>query len=104
MESIGDRKRGDTLSFYAAITDVETGKPVVTDISNIKSQIRTRMGKLIDSFIISSTDTEGKYFLRSEDTSKYPIGTHEIDIQITDNDVTISTETFTITIVQDVTQ
>ena len=104
MESIGERKRGDTLSFYATITDKTTNEPIVTDVSNIKSQMRTLYDDLVDTFAVSKTETDGKYFfLAKGDPKKYPIATLQIDIEIDYPEVTSSTDTFTITIVQDVT-
>lgn len=104
MESIGERKRGDTLSFYATIIDVDTGEPITTAAENIKSQMRTMYDELIDEFTVSKTEIPGEYYLKANgDPNTYPLMTLNIDIQINDNDVTSSTDTFTITIVQDVT-
>ena len=104
MESLGTHKRGDTLSFTDALTD-ENEDAITGAEAKLACQMRTSGGTLIDSFTITETDTPGTYkFDAQGDTDEYPLGTHLLDIEYTDGDVVSSTETFSITIIQDQTR
>jgi len=51
-------KKGDTFAFYANITD-ELGAPLITDVANLKSQIRDKKYVLVEQLAISTTGIEG---------------------------------------------
>ena len=100
MDSRGTHKRGDTLSFTDALTD-ENDAAIIGAEAKLACQMRTSGGTLIDSFTITEI-TPGTYkFDAQGDTSKYPIGTHLLDIEYTDPGVVSSTDTFSITIAPD---
>ena len=69
------------LSFTDALTD-ENEDAITGAAAKLACQMRTSGGTLIDSFTITETDTPGTYkFDAQGDTSKYPIGTHLLDIE-----------------------
>lgn len=95
-------KRGDTLAFYVNFKDSD-GDPVAR--TGLLCQIRTRAGVLVDTMTIASTATLGKYlFTASVSTSTYPLTRLEADIQITDGATVVSSDTFFIEMIQDVTR
>ena len=94
-------KRGDTFERYLDFADA-AGDAVIPDA--IESEVRTKEGKLIDTMNIDTTDTPGRYHMYSYDTSEYPFGTLEMDIEITIDGKRKSSETYNIVVVRDVTQ
>ena len=92
-------KRGDTFAFYANFKDLE-GDPIAYD--NIACQIRKPNGVLIDELTIAPTATVGRYLFTAGVTDEWPITTPESDIHVIVNGVVISSETFTIEVIKDV--
>lgn len=94
-------KRGDTLAFYANFKDAE-GKAVAYD--NIHSQIRRTNGLLLANLTITPTETVGRYLFNAGATDTFPLGVHECDIQVKVNEKIVSTDTFNIEIIRDITK
>ena len=96
-------KRGDTFSYFIDLTDAENS-PLVLQVEDIKCQIRTKSGSLIDTLIIETTATNGKYLVSASDTTFYPVGTQEMDLKINENGIVASTETIEVVVEKDVTK
>lgn len=100
-----DFKRGDTFIATIAVTDGETELPVDITDWEIKSQIKVGY-KLVAELEVDVQDAEnGEYTLTFEDTTRWPLEHLHCDIQYTDSDNKIlSTQTFIINCVRDITQ
>jgi len=94
-------KRGDTLAFYIFFKD-ELGAGVVRD--NVFCQLRTRSDALIKELVITPTATVGKYLATAGDTTDFPLGALFSDIEVREGDIVVSSNTFNISIVKDVTR
>lgn len=108
IKSLGKFKRGDTFAFYAKLKDKNTGEPVNVEAEKIKSQVRNSNGILYAELEVTShPDIEqlGTYLFKANSsiTKEWPSSTLYIDIEITDNDITYSSETFSVSIIKDVT-
>jgi len=89
-------KRGDTFAFIALMKDA-FGDPLVGRESSLKAEVRTYSDALVDSLIITETDEGGRYLFRAGDTSDWPLNTQlMMDIQYTDTDLVVSSETISI--------
>ena len=100
-------KRGDTFAFYANMTD-ELGQPLITDIANLRSQIRDKKHTLIEELTIATTGTAGQYLFTATDTNVWlPKGYSSrsliMDIEMSIEGVTTSSETIEIKVTKDVT-
>lgn len=110
MQSIGTLKRGDTFAFCAQLTDTN-GDPLLDAENKLRSQVRTAKDVLLAELTITAYTNpitqllvEGAYvFISVEDTSDWPTGKVYFDIQYTNNNIVVSTETVFITIVADIT-
>lgn len=71
----------------------------------IRSQLRARDQSLVAELTVTVTDSaSGAYTLECADTATWPVDTLRGDIQYTDaNGNVASTDTFTVTVVPDVT-
>lgn len=97
-------KRGDTLELSVLLKDDESN-PIDLDIANITCQMRDKNKVVIDDFSISQTNEVGKYLFKANgDEKEYPLGILYIDIEFNINEKIISSETFTIEIVEDITR
>jgi len=100
-------KKGDTFAFYANITD-ELGEPLVTDVANLKSQIRDMKYGLIEELTIATTATEGQYLFTATDTNVWLPHGHTsksfiMDIEMNNGGVVSSSDTIEIEVIKDVT-
>lgn len=99
-------KRGDTFLVVCTYSD-PTGTPVDITTIDIKSQVRNLRGDIIAELNVAkeaqSGQTLGKFVLRA-DTDTWPIGDLSWDIQYTSSGTVQSTDTLTITVVQDITR
>lgn len=95
-------KKGDTFSFYVDLVNA-SNQPLVLPVDKIKSQVRRQNLALVDTLVIETTATEGRYFIKSNDTSIYPEGLLYTDIKINDNGIILSTETVEINVIRSVT-
>ena len=100
-------KRGDTFAFYANITD-ELGEPLITNIANLKSQIRDRKHVLVEDLTISTTITEGQYLFTATDTNVWLPQGHTsrnliMDIEMNIGGIISSSDTIDIEVTKDVT-
>ena len=100
-------KRGDTFAFYANITD-ELGQPLITDIANLKSQIRDRNYVLVETLAIATTEIEGQYLFTAADTNtwfvqRYGSRSLIMDIEMSTGGVISSSDTIDIEVTKDVT-
>lgn len=103
IQKLQPQKRGDYFSFFAALTN-ELNEPIIITADLIASQIRDSRGNLIDDLDVSLTNTPGQYLVEKDDTTGWPLGTLEIDLEFLLNTKPKSTPTFTVLIVRDVTQ
>lgn len=100
-------KRGDTFAFYANITD-ELGQPLITDIANLKSQIRDKKYVLITELTIATTEIAGQYLFTAPNTDEWlKIGwssnTLIMDIEMNVGGAVTSSDTIEIEVIKDVT-
>jgi len=99
-------KRGDTFKFTVVLTELvdDVEQPLITDVENIKCQVRTAAGKLIEDLLITAGATNGEYEFSSVDTSQYPTETLEMDIQVNKDGDIGSTQTFKVEVEKDITR
>jgi hypothetical protein len=95
-------KRGDYFSFLFQILD-EDKLPIDLAIGEVKSQIRTKSGDLVDTCSVVKIET-GKLKFYVADTNDWPIGTLEMDIDVDHNGQPFSTTTFLIPVIKDITR
>ena len=98
-------KRGDTFILYCQLTE-DDGTPISLQNWDVKSKIRKVNKDLIATLDYVTIDIpNGRFKLRTtSDTSKWPIGQHFCDIEYTtDTDRVMSTQTFIIDVVEDIT-
>lgn len=96
-------KRGDTFALNADISNAD-GDPVEYLPSQVRAQIRQRNDLLVDTLQVSSTETPGRYTLVAADTSNWPIGTLEMDIEVDNGEAIMSSVTIQIPIIKDITR
>lgn len=111
MKTLGNFKRGDSFAFYANLKDTVTGDAIDLPVENIRCQVRNASNKLYSTLSIHKDEiVAGKYlfYATREVTQTWPASITGvllyIDVEIIMNDVTTSTETFTVNILQDVTK
>lgn len=107
MKTIAPFKRGDTFSL-ACTWKVDNTPTDITGLT-ITSQIRASSGALIVELRVvaeNQTTNPGKYALVpvNPDTHLWPIGDAYCDIQVDDQGVDRSSETFLIPIIEDITK
>lgn len=107
MVTLPPFKRGDTWSLTAAFTKNKTGVDI-TDVG-IKSQIRKSSKELVTELIVTKADqvkSPGYFVLTpaDPDTSNWPIDRLVCDVVFSSAGRVISTETFTIPIITEVTK
>lgn len=103
-------KRGDTFS--ATCTYKENNVPVALTTQVITSQLRTESGKLVSTFLVTKTPDQGANpgqftltLATPTDTRNWPAPTNlYCDIQVTNNGSIVSTSTFVIPTVVDITR
>lgn len=100
-------KRGDTFAFYADITS-EDGTPLITDVDNLKSQVRDTDYNLISELTVAQTDIEGRYLFTADTTADWSSApgsgrTLLMDIEINIGGQISSSRTVKINVVKDVT-
>jgi len=103
VQALQPHKRGDYFSFFAELKN-EFNQAIVIDDSLISSQIRDSHGNLIDDLDISSTNIPGQYLVEKDDTTGWPLGNLEIDLEFLLSAKPKSSPTFTVLIIKDVTQ
>lgn len=96
-------KRGDTFALNADI-EVADGSPLELPASHIRSQIRTRNDILVETLRVDETDTPGRYTIMAHDTTNWPIGTLEMDIEIDNGAAIISSPTIYVPVERDITR
>ena len=98
-------KQGDTLELFCVRRD-NAGAAVSLDSVLVKSQMVKGEGSLVDLTVTITDSLNGAFTLSktAAQTEVLDIGRYECDIQFTTNvGVVTSTDTFTITIVEDIT-
>ena len=100
-------KRGDTFDQLLLVPEVFADGYWIG--WSVTSQIRTARGKLIGDLVVSWADpAETTRILRlfSDDTTRWPVGDLEVDVQfVRDSDgLKRSTETVVVSVLRDVTQ
>jgi len=103
-------KRGDTFSATCTYKVAGVAQPISTQ--QIASQLRTEAGKLVASLLVTidpnQTLNVGKFTLtlaNPSETQNFPAPENlYCDIQVTDNNVVVSTSTFIIPVVVDITR
>ena len=101
-------KRGDTFAFFANMTD-ESGDPLITDVANIKSQIRDASDNLISDLSVATTETSGTYLFTASSTDNWPTelwGDTRLlmDIEINIEGQVNSSDTIDVMVAKDVTR
>jgi hypothetical protein len=98
-------KRGDTFSYSAVVRETRSGPAMDITDWTITSMLRDGTGNLIAEADVTITDAaEGAYTVRAEDTSSWPAGYLQWDIQHEDAGGDIrSTETVLVKVIADVT-
>lgn len=106
MKSLPDFKRGDTFSL--ACTYKLDGVPASLTGKTIASQIRTVAGELVAGLTATQgnqSTSPGSFTLTAAaGTTSWPVAGLRCDIQITDGSTIISSDTFLVPVVQDITQ
>lgn len=103
-------KRGDT--FAATCTYKLEGEPAPLSTQQIASQLRTEAGKLVANLLVTIDPNQelnvGKFTLTLADpsaTEEFPAPANlYCDIQVSDNNVIVSTSTFIVPVVMDITR
>lgn len=106
VQSLGEHKRGDYFSFYATLEDA-SGSPIVLDVADMSSQVRDKYGRLYNTLTITADPiVPGRYLLEAEQTLDWPVDkTLEIDIEMqVSPGKPLSSPTFTVLVVKDVTR
>lgn len=104
LDIVISHKRGDSLNAACVYKD-EDGVPISLAGITIASQVRTPRGVLISNCVVAVTNEVGGAFsLDIDDTSMWPVGMLEWDIQYSYDSIVISTETVGINVLRDVTQ
>lgn len=106
MKSLPDFKRGD--SFALTCVYKIDGVPTPVTGMTIASQIRTVAGELVAALTYSMANQAlypGAFTLTAASgTAAWPIAGLRCDIQITNAGVVVSSDTFLVPVVQDITQ
>lgn len=105
MKAIKNFKRGDTM--LLTVTYKVDGTPTSIASIDIASQIRTQSGALIDSMVVTKSESSTGVFTlapTNSDTSNWPIGNLLCDIEFTQSGNIRSTETFGIVVVEEITK
>jgi hypothetical protein len=100
-------KRGSTFAVVVMATDDATGDPYDLTGCTIASQLRDSLGNLVATLTAApASGFPGAVLLSTaEATTAWPLSLLSCDVQVTESDGTISaTETFTVQVVQQVTQ
>ena len=95
-------KRGDTFAFFANVTTDGT-TPLVTAVTNIRSQVRTVSNSLLSELTVTTTETPGEYMFKAGPTNNWGIGSHILDIEITTDGNISSSDTIIVEVLKDVT-
>lgn len=96
-------KRGDTFAFYANFVD-DSGAAITGIESYLQCQARDANDTLYSTFLIATTDVDGKYLFTSSNTASFPIDELlYIDIQFSKDGTTTSSETFSVLVKGDIT-
>lgn len=101
-------KSGDSWSLVCVYA--EAGVPTSITGMTIRSQLRTAAGGLIAEMVITPDPDQvtnpGKFTLSpvDPDTNDWPVGAHEIDIEVTAGGVIRSTETVILPVIRGVTR
>lgn len=96
-------KRGDTFLYNAALTD-DNGPVDITAV-DIRCQIRDKDVLISEAVIVKALpNSAGIFSVRVDDTTLWPTKVLSADVQYTINGQIISTETFGISVVKDITR
>lgn len=96
-------KRGSTFILDAVI--LGDGAPIAGGIGawGIRSQLRTKGGRLVDTFLVTVTDATACTYTIAESaagvTTAWPLEELEMDVEYTVNNVVIHTETAAVNVV-----
>ncbi len=104
MQNIGIIKRGDTFAFTVELNDTATGDPLTGKEGNLMCQGRyAPNGKLVLDMAVREA-IPGTYEFKTNDTASLSVGVSlYFDIEYTDGDVKVSSETFSATVEGDIT-
>ena len=95
-------KQYDTIVLTCRYSDTLNEPRSLTGIT-IKSQIRSKMGALIDTLSVDIVDSGAGVFTLKPGISPLPIGSHIVDILLTDATGAAHSDTFTLNIIPAVT-
>ena len=104
MKSIKNFKRGDTM--LLTVTYKVDGTPADISTISIASQVRKQYGSLVATMVVTKLGSTGQFTLAptDSDTSEWPLGNLLCDIEFTQSGNIRSTETFGITVIEEVTK
>jgi len=99
-------KRGDSFKFTMILTEIVDGveQPLITDVENIRCQVRTVAGTIVEELTVVAGVEDGEYEFSSANTSNYPTEILEMDIEVTRDGEIGSTQTFKIDVEKDITR
>ena len=105
MQSIGTIKRGDNFSFTAEIKDGTTGAALTGAADKLRCQGRHYISRmLLAELTVTETVTPGTYLFTASSVNEWEAGTRLLfDIEYTSEGVVSSSETFAITVEEDIT-
>jgi hypothetical protein len=109
MHRLPPHKTGDTINWGAALTD-DAGVAISLTGYAVAAQIRDPEGALIAALVYTPDADQvgagkGRYALSYPgSTQNFPLGNHRCDIEYSYSGTVISTETFIVPIVDDITQ
>lgn len=89
-------KRGDTYIYIAKFEGLM--------VSELRSQIRNKLGRHIADVVISETSLPGTFIFVVADTKDWPVGVLYTDIETSPRGIKKSTVTLEINVLRDVTR
>lgn len=97
-------KRGDT--FTLTCTYKVDGVPASVSALTIDSQIRNQRNALIHDLTVTKLVGTGQFTLiaSAEDTAEWPVSVLRCDIQFSESGIVRSTQTFDISVIEEVTK
>lgn len=105
MQSLGVIKRGDNFSFSAEIKDGTTGAALIGAADKLRCQGRHYVTRvLLAELMVTETATPGTYLFTAPSVNGWEAGTRLLfDIEYTSEGIVSSSETFAITVEEDIT-
>ena len=106
MQAI-NHKRGDTFEVSGTLTNADTGTPISLATCAVTSMVRGMTGGLVEILAVTITDAAAGEFTATANAAAvqdWPVGTLYCDIQFAFPDSTVSSETFEVRCLEDITR